>query len=85
MKDKVKKKRIKWTEVLSQVYEYKTDNVLWSRYMVFRTQHPDMSLNRCAYYVLKSYYSTIALRQCKKDFYEYDGYGIAVLHLINRL
>lgn len=78
LKDKVKKQRIKWNEILYQL----NDNELWRLYMVFRQQHIGMSLNRCAYYVLKSYYSTIALRKCKAEFLE-NGYSLAVLRLKN--
>ena len=65
LKDKVKKKRIDWRQVV--FFLGRQD--LYISYQLFRNAHLDMSINRCAYYVLKTYYSPTTL-QVWKDFFE---------------
>lgn len=64
MKDKVKKKKIKWRDVIFHLHVPK----LSTDFDVFKAAHPKMSVNRCAYYVLKSYCSTTALRYIRNHY-----------------
>lgn len=64
-KNKVKKKRIDWRDVIFHLHR----RSLSEAYTLFRSVHPKMSSSRCAYYVLKTYYSTTLLRLWR-DCYE---------------
>ena len=60
MKDKlfkVKRKSVNWKKCLDD--HENTDMNL--AYLAFRSSHPSMSVNRCAYNVLRKYYSTTAM------------------------
>ena len=60
-----RKKRIKWREMIFQLHRKDISEA----YTLFKLKHPDMSRNRCAYYVLKTFYSTTIMRTWK-DFIE---------------
>ena len=61
---KVKKVRIKWREVIFNLHRREISEA----FDLFRVGHPDMSINRCAYNVLKTYYSPTALANWKDMF-----------------
>ena len=63
---KVKKKRINWKELMFHLHR----KDISAGYDFFRKRHLDWSINRCAYMVLKTYYSTTAMRDWKKMFEE---------------
>ncbi len=54
---KVKRKHVNWLEILRNA----EDLILSQEYWRFRSSHIFMSVNRCAYYVLKKHYSTTSL------------------------
>lgn len=55
MKDKVyKRKQVKWYELINNCL----DLTLQDNFKSYLLSHPYMSENRCAYNVLKKYYST---------------------------
>lgn len=58
MKDKVKPRRISWREVIFQLHNFDISR----DFDLFRAKHPNMSINRCAYNVLKTYCSTASMR-----------------------
>lgn len=60
----VKKRRIKWREIIFHLHRFDIS----SSFDLFRSSHKDMSINRCAYNVLKTYYSTTAMRFIKNYF-----------------
>lgn len=60
MKDKlikVKRKHVDWNKARLDLADPKID----ADFFLFLQQHPGMSKNRCAYNVLKRYYSTTAM------------------------
>lgn len=57
MKDKVRKKKVNWRNVMFGLHRPS----LSEQYLKFVGEHPNMSKNRCAYYVLKANYSTTTL------------------------
>lgn len=68
VENKVKVKRIKWREVIFNLHRKDISEA----FDLFRSKHPDMSINRCAYNVLKTYYSTAIMRGWK-DLFEKHG------------
>ena len=54
---KVKRRHVDWYEV----YLYCGIPEVCVHFFELRKRHPNMSLNRCAYYALKTYYSTTAM------------------------
>ena len=59
MKDKVKKLKVDWTSVLYSLHE----ECMYEQYYLLLQKHKGMSANRRAYYSLKKYYSTTAMRK----------------------
>lgn len=60
MKDrlpKVRRKHVDWKKAIDDLQIPH----LTAAYLAFRSSHPLMSVNRCAYNVLKKYYSTTAM------------------------
>lgn len=60
MKDKlikVRRKHVDWKKCLDD----REDTMLNLEFLKFKQCHPTMSDNRCAYNVLKTYYSTTAM------------------------
>lgn len=62
MKDKVKRKQVDWYQALFNLEDLKISEDYW----LFKSSHPDMSKNRCAYNILKRYYSTTAMISYRK-------------------
>ena len=60
-----RKKRINWREMIFHLHR----RDLSEAFDLFKANHPRMSINRCAYNVLKTFYSTTTLR-CWKDMVE---------------
>lgn len=76
MVDKVEKckkkkgRRIKWNDLRLAI----NDPLVNKDYFVFLCHHKKMSLNRCSFYVLKTYYSTTAIKAMRK-LYEVNGFS----------
>lgn len=60
-----RKNRIKWREIIFNLHR----RDLSEAFDLFKANHPGMSINRCAYNVLKTFYSTTIMRTWK-DFIE---------------
>lgn len=54
---KVKRKHVNWKNVLDSLENTEINLAFLS----FKSKHPLMSVNRCAYNVLRKYYSTTAM------------------------
>lgn len=68
-KDKVCKRRINWVNVIYYLHRREISEA----YTLFKVKHLKMSSNRCAYYVLKTYYSTTMLKAWREC---YEKYGL---------
>ena len=73
---KVKRIRVNWWKLLVDI----EDNELFRRFYAFRYRHPNMSVNRIAYYVIKKSYSTTALQHFLDDYYSNFGRTNPKLH-----
>lgn len=65
MKDKlikVRKRHINWREVIFHLHNFDVSR----DFDLFRAKHPKMSINRCAYNVLKTYCSTASMVWMRK-------------------
>lgn len=58
---KVKRPSVKWHDLLMDLEDW----FIESRFLIFLSKHPGMSKNRCAYNVLKRYYSTTSLNRVR--------------------
>lgn len=52
-----RKRRVDWRELIFSLHWRE----LSEAYQLFKNAHPSMSINRCAYNVLKSFYSTTTM------------------------
>lgn len=71
MKSKTKKRVCKWDQVIF----YLRDFDITRHYLTFKTNHRDMSCSRCAFYILKKYFSGPLLsnfRQMYLDGFDYE-------------
>ena len=60
------RRRVKWTKILFDLENEELNREFFSLYSKLR-RGKCMSANRCAYYVLKNYYSTTTIAQlCEK-------------------
>lgn len=57
-KNKVNRKHVEWKAVMDEQGDLRVSQ----RYWFIKCHHPKMSDNRCAYYALKCYYSTAAIK-----------------------
>lgn len=67
MKDKltkVKKRKIQWREVIFHLHNFDISR----DFDLFRARHPNWSINRVAYNVLKTYCSTASMRFMRNYF-----------------
>lgn len=62
MKDKVKRKHFNWYEFLLNTGDLEWSASFWK----FKQLHKTMSNNRCAYNILKTYYSTTSMRYIRE-------------------
>lgn len=62
MKSKAKKRVCKWDQVIF----YMEDMKISAKYLVFVSNHKTMSKSRCAFYVLKQYFTAPLLRYFKR-------------------
>lgn len=58
---KVKRPSVDWYQVLVDL----EDSAINSRFLLYFNRHRHISFNRCAFYVLKSYYSTTSLNRVR--------------------
>ena len=73
IKDKLVKRNSKWYEILMDFTDIPSDPEKYATWCRFRSKHPNMSLNRSAYNVLKTYYSTTALNRLLIDYEMYKA------------
>lgn len=67
MKDKltkVRKRKIQWREVIFHLHNFDISR----DFDLFRARHPKMSVNRCAYNVLKTYCSATSMKFMRNHF-----------------
>lgn len=61
MKTRYKRIHVQWRDVMLEIGDLKMEKEYWQ----FKQAHKTMSDNRCAWNILKRYYSTTALAQLR--------------------